>query len=216
MSLLDSRNPTRRALLLALLGTRRRLRACVAAHVTRGARRVRSLARRIPHTRPVARHLRTNFRPGDGPHRARYERVQGNPQPAGIPRAALAVHQPPCLRVAARRRQRRAEAERRVVLAHRARLRRRAWHHAGAVGRGVDVRRSPGAEEPHAPDLSVARGAGVERAAPPRLLGRRTHQRAAHRRARLGESAGNERLVGRRHGSHPMDARGLAQHGLRL
>ena len=31
-----------------------------------------------------------------------------------------------------------------------------------------------------------------------------------------GTARGDERLLGRRHGSHPMDARGVAQHGLRL
>ena len=48
------------------------------------------------------------------------------------------------------------------------------------------------------------------RAAPARLLGSRIAQRADHRRSRLGASLRHDRLLGRRHGSHPVDAGGLA------
>ena len=67
------------------------------------------------------------------------------------------------------------------------------------------------------PVFPVARRAGLERAAPPRLLGNRADQRAGNRRPRLGHAGGNARLLGRRHGPHPMDAGSLAQcrHGLR-
>ena len=40
------------------------------------------------------------------------------------------------------------------------------------------LRRSAGAAEPYAPGISLARGTGLERAAPPRLLGNRADQRA--------------------------------------
>ena len=43
-----------------------------------------------------------------------------------------------------------------------------------------------------------------------------TAQRARHRRARLEHADGNARLLGRRHGPHPMDAGGLAQRRPRL
>ena len=41
-------------------------------------------------------------------------------------------------------------------------------------------------------------------------------QRAAHRRKRLGDAEGDGRLMGRRDGAHPVDARGLAQRRHRL
>ena len=66
------------------------------------------------------------------------------------------------------------------------------------------------------PIIPGARGAGLGRAAPARLLGAGAAQRAGHHRSRLGQARGDERLLGRRHGPHPMDAGGLAQHGLRL
>ena len=67
------------------------------------------------------------------------------------------------------------------------------------------------------PVFPVARSAGLERAAPPRLLGNRTDQRAEDRRPRLGHAGGNARLLGRRDGPYPVDAGSLAQcrHGLR-
>ncbi len=48
------------------------------------------------------------------------------------------------------------------------------------------------------------------------LLGNRTDQRAQDRRSRLEHAGGDARLLGRRHGPHPMDAGGLAQCRLRL
>ena len=61
------------------------------------------------------------------------------------------------------------------------------------------------------PVFPGARGARLGRAAPPRLLGNRADQRAAHRREGLGDAEGHGRLLGRRDGAHPMDARGVAQ-----
>ena len=81
----------------------------------------------------------------------------------------------------------------------------------GLWGIEFDVRRSAGEAEPLAPDFSRARRARLGRAAPPRLLGNRTDQRAAHRGERLGHAEGDGRLMGRRDGAHPMDAGGLAQ-----
>ena len=78
-------------------------------------------------------------------------------------------------------------------------------------------RRSAGAAEPYAAGVSVAGGTGLERAAPPGLLGNRTDQRAEDRRSRLGHAGGDARLLGRRDGPYPVDAGSLAQcrHGLR-
>ena len=90
-------------------------------------------------------------------------------------------------------------------------LRRRARHAFGAVGRRIRLWRSAGAAEPYAPRISRTGGAGLERAAPPRLLGIRTDQCAAHRRSRLEHAGGNAGVVGRRDGTHPVDAGGLAQ-----
>jgi len=72
-------------------------------------------------------------------------------------------------------------------------------------------------QKPHAADIPRAHGTGLERTAPPRLLGNRTDQRAADRRPRLEHPGGNAGFLGRRDGPHPVDARGLAQrrHGLR-
>ena len=72
------------------------------------------------------------------------------------------------------------------------------------------------AEEPHAADHSVARGARLGRAAPARLLGAGTAQRAGADREGLGQAGGDERLLGRRDGAHPVDAGSLASRRLRL
>ena len=61
------------------------------------------------------------------------------------------------------------------------------------------------------PVFPVARGARLERAAPPRLLGERTDQRAEDRRSRLEHAGGDAGLLGRRDGPHPVDAGSLAQ-----
>ena len=130
---------------------------------------------------------------------------------AGIPGADLAVRLPPRLRLADQDRQGGRQGTRRAAGAHREGIRRRPLRAAGAVGRRIRLRRSAGAAEPHAPGIPGARGAGLGRAAPARLLGAGTAQRAGHRRARLEHAGGDARLLGRRHGAHPMDAGGLAQ-----
>ena len=86
----------------------------------------------------------------------------------------------------------------------------------GVWGIESGVRRSDRGQEPHAAGLLVARHAGLGRAAPARLLGKRTDQCAHHRAARLEHAGRNGRLLGRRHGPHPMDAGGVAarRHGL--
>ena len=104
-----------------------------------------------------------------------------------------------------------AEEERSAVRADRAGFRRRARHAAGAVGRRVGLWRSAGAAEPHAPGVSLARRARLERAAPKSLLGDRADQRAAHRRPRLEHAGGNAGILGRRDGTFAMDAGSLAQ-----
>ncbi len=86
----------------------------------------------------------------------------------------------------------------------------------GLVGHRIGLRRSGRAAEPHAPGHSGARRARLGRAAPARLLGAGIAQRAGHHRARLGHARGDERLLGRRHGPHPMDAGGVAQCRRRL
>ena len=68
----------------------------------------------------------------------------------------------------------------------------------------------------HAAGHSLARGAGLGRAAPSHLLGRRAHPRADHRAARHGYPRADDRFLGRRHGSHAMDAGGVAQRWYRL
>ena len=80
----------------------------------------------------------------------------------------------------------------------------------------IRLRRSRRAEERHASGVPLARRARLGRAAPPQVLGTGADQRAAHRRARLVDAGRDARLLGRRHGSHPVDAGSLAQcrHGL--
>ena len=68
-----------------------------------------------------------------------------------------------------------------------------------------------GAAEPHAAGISLACGARLERAAPPRLLGNRADQRAEDRRSRLEHAGGNAGILGRRDGTYPVDAGSLAQ-----
>ena len=78
---------------------------------------------------------------------------------------------------------------------------------------GVEVRlrRSAGAAEPYAAGISIARGARLERATPPRLLGNRADQCAADRGPRLEHAGGNARILGRRDGPYAVDAGSLAQ-----
>ena len=76
--------------------------------------------------------------------------------------------------------------------------------------------RSRRTEERHASGVPVARRAGLGRAAPAQVLGAGIDQRAAHCRARMVDAGRDARLLGRRHGPHPVDAGSLAQcrHGL--
>ena len=136
--------------------------------------------------------------------------------PARVHRSDLAVHQSPRLGLAHHQRQGRAEEERGAVCAHRKGFWGRARHPAGAMGRRVRLRRSPGAAEPYAADLPLAGRARLERAAQKTLLGKRADQRAAHRRSRLGHARGDARLMGRRDGPYPMDAGSLAASRHRL
>src|SRR6266496_3159733 len=101
---------------------------------------------------------------GDGPHRARHERVQANAEAAGVQRADLAIHQPPRLRLAHHQRPRGAEEKRGAVCADRAGFRRRARHAARAVGRRIGIWRSAGAAEPHEAGIPLARSARLTRA----------------------------------------------------
>ena len=103
-----------------------------------------------------------------------------------------------------------------LFAAHREGLRRRPLHHARPVGHGVLLRRRHRQSEIHAAGDPGARRARLGRAAAAYLLGSRTAQRAHHRRSRLGEARRHDRLLGRRHGPHPMDAGGVAAHGRRL
>ncbi len=201
-------SPTRRSLLQAGLGATALFASPAFAATPPGFDQWRELVSR---PRAGKRHFGRNLEPRDGPHRARHERVQAIPEAAGIFRADLAIHQPPRLRLAHHQRPRGAAEERGAVRAHRAGLWRRARHAAGAVGRRVRLWRSAGAAEPHAADLSLARRARLERAAPQGLLGNRTDQRAAHRRQRLELAGGNARLLGRRDGPYAVDAGSLAQ-----
>ena len=85
---------------------------------------------------------------------------------------------------------------------------------AGAVGDRVRLRRPRRADAaPCVPIFPSLAALAWGEAAPPQILGTGADQRAAHRRARLVDAGGDARLLGRRHGSHPMDAGGLAQHG---
>ena len=86
----------------------------------------------------------------------------------------------------------------------------------GLWGIEFGLRRSARAEEPHAAGDPGARRARLGRAAPPQLLGAGAAQRAGHRRARLEHAAGDARLLGGRHGPHPVDAGGVAQCRRRL
>ena len=86
----------------------------------------------------------------------------------------------------------------------------------GLWGIEFDLRRSAGEAVPFAAGVSRARGARLGRAAPPRLLGNRAHQCAAHRGKRLGHAQGHGRLMGGRDGPYAMDAGGLAQSRPRL
>ena len=202
--------PTRRALLRSGLGAGALLAHPVAAFAAappgfdqwRDGFRARALAKGISEatwTR-VMGHIE--------PDMSVFKQMQ---QPAGIQRGDLAIHQSPRLGLAHHRRQGSAAEERGAVCADRTGFRRRARHAAGAVGRRIRLRRSAGAAEPHAPGISLAGGAGLERAAPPRLLGNRTDQCAEDRRSRLEHAGGDAGIVGRRDGTYPVDAGSLAQ-----
>ncbi len=80
----------------------------------------------------------------------------------------------------------------------------------GVWGIEFDLRRPDRAAALHAAGVSLAGDACLGRAAPPRLLGEGADQRALDRAARLEHAAGDDRLLGRRHGPHPVDAGGLA------
>ena len=86
----------------------------------------------------------------------------------------------------------------------------------GLWGIEIGLRRSGCAEEPHAARDPGARRARLGRAAPPRLLGTGTAQRAGDHRPRVEHARGNARLLGRRHGPYPVDAGGMAQCRARL
>ncbi len=146
----------------------------------------------------------------------RHERVRIAARAARVHREDVAVHQPALLGLARDHRQGARARIRRAARPHRARLRRRPLHHARPLGHGVLVRRRRHQHEIHAADHPGAGGAGLARSAPPPLLGSRTGARAGHRRPRLGQAVADDRLLGRRHGPHPMDAGGLAEHGRRL
>ena len=68
----------------------------------------------------------------------------------------------------------------------------------------------------YAPGHSRACRARLGRAAAPPRLGAGASQRARHHPARLGHAEGDDRLMGRRHGSYAVDARGLAEYGRRF
>ena len=173
----------------------------------------------FPRTRAGARHFRRHLHARDGQPQARHLGVRElNRVAARIQRAALAISQSPRLRLAHHRPARRRRKEyARAARPHREGLRRRALGHARRFwGIESGLRRSARAEEPHAAGHPVAGGARLGRAAPAHLLGAGAAQRAGHHRARLEHAGGDARLLGRRHGPHPVDAGGLAQLGRRL
>ena len=128
----------------------------------------------------------------------------------------MAIHQPPLLRLARHHRQGTRQGkcaaadalekdygvDRYIVLG--------LWGMESSFG---DVIVNPKYMRPVIPALAAL--AWGERA-PARLLGSRTAQRAHHRRSRLGKARRDDRLLGRRHGPHPMDAGSVAAHGRRL
>ena len=97
-----------------------------------------------------------------------------------------------------------------ALLARMRRTRRLASPAVGIVGGRIRLRRSRRAEDSMRPIFpSLRRSPGASRAGA--LLGTGVDQRAAHRRARLVDAGRDARLLGRRHGPHPVDAGGLAQ-----
>ena len=166
----------------------------------------------VPPARAGARHFGQDLRPRDGRAQARHLGLRAAALAAGIPGADLAIPQPPRLRLADHRPARRSRKEHAALLAtHRAEYGVDRYLLLALWGVEVGLRRSDGAAEIHAAGVSGAGGAGLGRAAPARLLGEGTAQRAGHRRARLEHADGDARLLGRRHGPHPVDAGGLAQ-----
>ena len=171
------------------------------------------MGRELPAACNRARHLGRDLHARDGRPQTGHVGVRRDQQSARVQGKDLAVPQPPRLRLAHPDRQGEAQGARRASGAHRKGCRRLAHGAAGAVGHRVRLRRSRRAAERDASDLPLARRAGVGRSTPPQILGTGADQRAAHRRARLVDPGGDARLLGRRHGPHPMDAGGLAQHG---
>ena len=123
----------------------------------------------------------------DGRAEARHDGVLGDPQPAGVQPAALAIHQPPRLGLAHPDRQGPRSKEFAPLLA---RIEKDFGVERGVMlglwGIEFDLRRSAREAEPFAPGVSRARGARLGRAAPARLLGDRADQRAAHRARKAG------------------------------
>jgi len=74
----------------------------------------------------------------------------------------------------------------------------------------------PDRAEEHMRPVIPPRRPRLGRATPPRLLGAGTDQCVAYHRTWLVDAIGDARLMGRRHGPYPMDARSMAQHRSRL
>ena len=176
---------------------------------------VSAVGREVPSACAGSRRFGGDLQPGDGRDQAGHGRLCLAALAARIPRADVAIRQPPRLGLAHHDRQGPRGRARGADRAHRDAVRRRPLSDARAVGHGVGVRRRCDKHQIHAPGHSRAGGAGLGRAAPARLLGAGAPQRARHHRARMGQRERNGRLMGRRHGSHAVDAGGLAQHGRR-
>ena len=100
MKQFDSLNaPTRRALLHAGLGAAALLAHAPAAFAA-APPGFDAVARQFSRPRAGQGHFGRDLDPRDGPHRARHVRVQADAEAAGIPRADLAIHQSPRLRLA--------------------------------------------------------------------------------------------------------------------
>ena len=115
-------------------------------------------AARARRARPSFEAWLASFRPralAGGVSPGTYDRVTSGLEPdtralddirsqPGVPRKALAVFEPSCLRLAHRDRQRQVEGPRRAPRAHRARIRRGPGRHARALGHRERVRRPRG------------------------------------------------------------------------
>ena len=188
-------------------------------HAGAGARHessIRPMGREFPCPRPRARHIGRHLHARDGQHQARHVGLRARSRAARIQRGALAIPQSPRLRLAHHDGKEKAKeyapllariekdygVERSVMLG--------LWGIESAYGDPVVQKNHM---RPVIPALAALAWGEPRRRA---YWEQELLNALGHHRARLEHARGDARLLGRRHGPHPMDAGGVAQCRRRL